>query len=99
MALPSTQGLCITPSCANTVAMRLQNRLRHLGTDGTSGGSVLTSVGGRCDLIGTVTRERRTMLRLPQNLDHWIEFLCAYVISLFVLLVIWAFLGPILNVA
>ena len=39
------------------------------------------------------------MLRLPQNLDHWIEFLCAYVISLFVLLVIWGFLGPILKVA
>ena len=39
------------------------------------------------------------MLRLPQNLDDWIEFLCAYVVSLFVLLVIWAFLGPILNVA
>ena len=32
------------------------------------------------------------MLRLPQNLDHWIEFLCAYVISLFVLLVIWGWL-------
>ena len=34
---------------------------------------------------------------IPRNLDEWIEFACAYVISLFVLLLLWGFLEPRLS--
>lgn len=39
------------------------------------------------DLLGSI----------PQNLDEWIDFACSYVISLFVLLVLLGFLGPMVG--
>lgn len=79
--------------------MRSRNPRRHPGTDGTSVGSARRSAGGRCDLTGIDTPMPSLPRCIPRNLDQWIEFACAYVISLFVLLLLWGFLGPLFELS